>query len=67
VHILYPLAANCPEGMIFQQCGSFCPKTCEGMDSDELCEGRCAEGCFCPPGKFLRDGKCVDAKICTGR
>ena len=61
------LAASCPDGMIFQQCGSFCPKTCEEMDSDELCEGRCAEGCFCPPGQYLLDGRCVDAEICTGK
>ena len=64
--MLYLIAASCPEGMIFQQCGSFCPKTCEEMDNERLCQGICADGCFCPPGQYLRDEKCVDAQFCTG-
>jgi len=62
-------AATCPDGMIFQQCGSFCPKTCDEMNNNDAvpCEGRCAQGCFCPPGQYLKDGECVDAEICTGK
>ena len=57
---------TCPEGMIFQQCGPFCPQTCDELDSVTPCEGRCAEGCFCPPGQVQIEGKCVDPEICTG-
>lgn len=36
------------------------------MNAGELCEGRCVEGCFCPTGQYLRDGKCVEPEFCTG-
>ena len=62
---VFSLAIDCPEGMVFQQCGPFCPQTCDNMNV--ICEGRCAEGCFCPVGQFLLDGKCVDAHVCTGK
>ena len=58
------LGVNCSEGMIFQQCGPACPRTCD--NKDKVCEGRCVEGCFCPDGKYLLDGKCVETEICTG-
>jgi len=50
--------------MIYQQCGSLCPQTCDNRN--ETCEGGCAEGCFCPVGQVLVNGVCVDESLCTG-
>ena len=53
--------------MVYQQCGSFCPPTCDEPNATALCQGGCAEGCFCPDGQFLLDGECVDPFTCTGK
>jgi len=58
------IAIECPNGMVFQQCGPFCPQTCENVNA--VCEGRCAEGCFCPFGQVQRNGRCIDPELCTG-
>ena len=52
--------------MVYQQCGSYCPPTCDDIDSIATCQGGCAEGCFCPDGQVLMDGECVDPFVCTG-
>ena len=51
--------------MIYQQCGPLCPQTCDNLD--QLCEGGCAEGCFCPEERKLLDQVCVEAFQCTGK
>ena len=53
--------------MIYQQCGTFCPPTCEDIDAPATCQGGCAEGCFCPDNQVLLDGACVDPFVCTGQ
>ena len=59
-------ALQCPTGMVYQQCGSFCPPTCDDINATATCQGGCAEGCFCPDGQVLLDGACVDPFVCTG-
>ncbi|KAG7521790.1 von Willebrand factor [Solea senegalensis] len=62
-------ALECPEGQVYEACGSLCDRTCRALsgaeadcDSERLCE----EGCFCPTGKYLSDtGECVTADECT--
>ena len=63
---IFCLALQCPTGMVYQQCGSFCPPTCDDINATATCQGGCAEGCFCPDGQVLLDGKCVDPFACTG-
>ena len=58
------LAADCPDGMVYQECGPICPQTCD--NKDEPCDGGCAAGCFCPYTQYLLDGVCVDEEVCTG-
>ena len=55
---------DCPAGMVYQQCGQACPQTCD-MEGVE-CAGGCVEGCFCPTGKVLWNGNCIDESECAG-
>ena len=50
--------------MVYQQCGQACPQTCDMEDVE--CVGGCVEGCFCPSGKVLWNGNCIDASECAG-
>lgn len=59
-------AVECPAGMVYQQCGSLCVRTCDNFNDDIICEGGCAEGCFCPDGEVLFEGECVNPTRCTG-
>ncbi|XP_035498752.2 von Willebrand factor isoform X2 [Scophthalmus maximus] len=60
---------ECPEGQVYEACGSVCDRTCRALSGAEAdCEGErvCEEGCFCPTGTYLSDvGKCVTADQCT--
>ena len=56
---------ECPAGMVYQQCGQACPQTCDTVESTD-CVGGCVEGCFCPSGKVLWNGNCVNASECAG-
>ena len=51
--------------MVYQQCGSLCPRTCQNIDLLECLSG-CAPGCFCPNGQVMQDGRCIDAILCQG-
>ena len=56
---------HCPPGMIYQQCGPLCPKTCRSYGST-TCYSGCVAGCFCPNDKLLSDGECVEPSDCPG-
>ncbi|XP_053283367.1 von Willebrand factor isoform X1 [Pleuronectes platessa] len=60
---------ECPEGRVYEACGSVCDRTCSALSGAEAgCEGErvCEEGCFCPSGTYLSDtGECVTADQCT--
>ena len=69
LNILYDLKSlyvdiECPAGMVYQQCGQACPQTCDMEDVE--CVGGCVEGCFCPSGRVLWNGNCIDASECAG-
>ena len=63
-HLLFNVAITCPSGMVYQQCGPVCPKTCETMD--EECSNGCVEGCFCPYGQVFYKENCIDVANCEG-
>ena len=56
---------DCPEGMVYQQCRQACPQTCD-TDKSLDCIGGCIEGCFCPSGKVLFGGNCINETECEG-
>ena len=60
------LAIQCPTGMVYHECGSYCPPTCDDIDAVKTCQGGCIAGCFCPDGQVLLNGTCVDLFVCTG-
>ena len=51
--------------MVYQQCGPSCPQTCD-TNEDMDCSGGCVEGCFCPTGQVLSNGKCINKTECEG-
>uniref|UniRef100_A0A061QFX2 Putative hemolectin n=1 Tax=Cupiennius salei TaxID=6928 RepID=A0A061QFX2_CUPSA len=54
---------SCPDGMIYKDCGTSCPKTCKGTLYD--CEdNHCVDGCHCPDGMLLQNGRCVEKRDC---
>ena len=52
--------------MVYQQCGPVCPQTCD-TDVDEDCSNGCIEGCFCPKGKIMFNGNCINVTECAGK
>ncbi|XP_066462566.1 balbiani ring protein 3-like [Eleutherodactylus coqui] len=63
-----PTEPECPENQHWTDCGTACPITCENVDNPpEICEHRCALGCFCePPYVFLSENSktCVLPEEC---
>ena len=49
--------------MAYQQCGSLCVRTCKDPETSS-CPSGCAEGCFCPDGLIVHDGRCIDPVAC---
>ncbi|XP_061438597.1 von Willebrand factor isoform X2 [Rhineura floridana] len=60
-------AFSCPEGQIYQQCGSPCNQTCRSLSyPDTNCNEFCMEGCYCPVGLFLdQQEDCVQRSQCS--
>ena len=58
-------AIECPKGMVYQQCGQACPQTCDSEEGED-CTGGCVEGCFCPSGKVVWNGNCINSSECAG-
>ena len=56
---------ECPEGMVYKQCGSLCPPTCDDIKGS-LCSDRfiCERGCFCSGGTVLYNNTCTDPESC---
>jgi len=59
------VATECPTGMVYQQCGSLCPQTCDNVGTSNCLAG-CAEGCFCPEGLVTHNGNCIEPLTCPG-
>ncbi|XP_060109795.1 von Willebrand factor [Heteronotia binoei] len=60
-------ALSCPEGQVYQQCGSPCNQTCRSLSyPDTDCNEFCMEGCYCPAGLYLdQQGDCVPKSQCS--
>nr|XP_026689876.1 mucin-2-like [Ciona intestinalis] len=59
-------AVTCPEGMVYSECASSCPRTCHNLVTpDTECHEHCVDGCTCPEGSLLHDGKCVREDECS--
>ncbi|XP_073488988.1 LOW QUALITY PROTEIN: SCO-spondin-like [Aquarana catesbeiana] len=58
---------QCDNGLVYEACGPPCPRTCKNMaqEPEERCaSASCVEGCFCPQGKVLHEGSCVEPPEC---
>ncbi|XP_075117575.1 SCO-spondin-like [Leptodactylus fuscus] len=58
---------QCDNGLVYEACGPACPRTCRnlGLDLERHCAHlSCVEGCFCPQGKVLHDGGCIEPSEC---
>ncbi|XP_019371542.1 PREDICTED: von Willebrand factor isoform X1 [Gavialis gangeticus] len=58
---------SCPEGQVYQQCGTPCNQTCRSLSyPDADCNDFCMEGCYCPPGQYIDEhGDCVPKSQCS--
>ena len=61
--------SDCPGDLVWSDCGSACPQTCDNYDEMTTCIDMCVEGCFCPTDTVLRNGldstECVATDTCT--
>ncbi|XP_077160383.1 SCO-spondin-like isoform X2 [Paroedura picta] len=58
---------QCDHGLEYDSCGPACPQSCKnfGLEPPEHCQTMaCMEGCFCPEGKMLHEGRCIDPAKC---
>ncbi|KAH3832341.1 hypothetical protein DPMN_105626 [Dreissena polymorpha] len=60
---LFP-AKECPPGLVYSDCASPCPATCQSLHQPVTCPADCVTGCQCPPGRVLQDGRCVEPAAC---
>lgn len=42
----------CPAGMEYKECVSPCPRTCQSLHINEVCQEQCVDGCSCPGNKL---------------
>uniref|UniRef100_A0A674KGW5 von Willebrand factor n=1 Tax=Terrapene triunguis TaxID=2587831 RepID=A0A674KGW5_9SAUR len=58
---------TCPEGQIYQQCGTPCNQTCRALSYPDVgCNEVCMEGCYCPHGQYIDEhGDCVPKSQCS--
>ncbi|XP_028290490.1 SCO-spondin [Gouania willdenowi] len=42
-----------------------CPPTCSQLSLNYSCSSGCVQGCRCPDGRFLQDGRCVNSSQCV--
>ncbi|XP_046559409.1 kielin/chordin-like protein, partial [Haliotis rubra] len=64
-------AFECPPdtGLMFDDCGPVCPRTCENLDTplgnlEENCYKPCVASCQCPANKVLHGGRCITHDKC---
>lgn len=60
---------NCPPGLVWQDCGSSCERTCSNLQDYKSqnisCdESQCVAGCFCPAGMIKKGDHCVAPEKC---
>nr|XP_008512142.1 PREDICTED: von Willebrand factor [Equus przewalskii] len=54
----------CPAGMEYKECVSPCTRTCQSLHINEVCQKQCVDGCSCPEGQLLDEGRCVESAEC---
>ncbi|XP_031239331.1 von Willebrand factor isoform X1 [Mastomys coucha] len=54
----------CPAGMEYKECVSPCPRTCQSLPINEVCQQQCVDGCGCPEGELLDEDGCVQSSDC---
>uniref|UniRef100_A0A915PXJ0 TIL domain-containing protein n=1 Tax=Setaria digitata TaxID=48799 RepID=A0A915PXJ0_9BILA len=52
----------CGPNQEYRECGTACPKTCNGIPED--CTQRCVAGCFCKDGYVLDIDRCIPESDC---
>lgn len=57
------VAVECPEGQVYNSCGSACVEMCYNV-SVSTCEGPCVAGCECPDGLIMDGDRCVTQQQC---
>ncbi|XP_029112207.1 mucin-5B-like [Scleropages formosus] len=60
-------AKSCPFNMEYKECGIPCFDTCSNLETSQVCEEHCTDGCFCPQGTIFDDisgGGCVPVNDC---
>uniref|UniRef100_A0A8C8XT74 von Willebrand factor n=5 Tax=Panthera TaxID=9688 RepID=A0A8C8XT74_PANLE len=55
----------CPAGMEYKECVSPCARTCQSLHVKEVCQEQCVDGCSCPEGQLLDEGRCVESAECS--
>ncbi|XP_055489392.1 LOW QUALITY PROTEIN: SCO-spondin [Leucoraja erinacea] len=56
---------RCAGGMVYTDCVSSCPATCETLESvPPGCREECVGGCECPPGLYRQVDRCVTIDEC---
>ncbi|XP_067949762.1 kielin/chordin-like protein [Watersipora subatra] len=63
------LSCDMKKGLIFDECGPVCPRTCDNFNRPlgELgkeCLKPCEPGCQCPAGLVLHNGRCITTDLC---
>ena len=59
------IAVNCTNGMVYEPCGSACPRTCANQGSSKFrCQDQCVDGCHCPRGTVFQNGRCYKLEEC---
>ncbi|XP_059510645.1 von Willebrand factor isoform X1 [Stegostoma tigrinum] len=58
---------QCPNSLAYEPCGINCIQHCDSImrKNSTHCLTSPTEGCFCPEGKVLLEGKCVTPDICS--
>ncbi|CAH1790411.1 unnamed protein product, partial [Owenia fusiformis] len=59
---------QCDYGLVYQACAMPCESTCKDLmfatDEGKCLETMCLEGCYCPEGEMMEDGKCIPVTEC---
>ncbi|KAM4037233.1 von Willebrand factor [Anomaloglossus baeobatrachus] len=54
----------CPNTMAYNHCHTGCEKDCNNTHIKTMCFDHPTEGCFCPSGEVMFNGKCVSESVC---
>ncbi len=57
---------TCSHGRVYTMCGPASDETCHSAGAVAVSSESafCVEGCSCPPGSVLHDGKCIRRSSC---